>query len=119
MSKPMSDERRDRIKTNFLVPCPKCEGAGYIGDKMCLCCVEQSKGWSPGQVPYSKVLEILKTRGEEIERLKDEQCDACASNHHEMENLKEENSKLRELLEEIYLFAPLSKIRALLDGEKS
>ena len=55
---------------------------------------------------------------EEIERLKDEQCDACASNHHEMENLKEENSKLRELLEEIYLFAPLSKIRAFLDGEE-
>jgi len=94
MSEPMTDERRKEIEKEL-------KPRYYVGEKVFLLA--------------SVVRECL----EEIERLKDEQCDACASNHHEMENLKEENSKLRELLEEIYLFAPLSKIRAFLDGEES
>ena len=35
------------------------------------------------------------------------------------DKLEEENRKALELLEEIYLFAPLSKIRAFLDREES
>ena len=63
--------KKGRFEFEQLVPCPKCEGAGYPdGEKLCLCLAEQSQGWTPGQVPYSKVMTILKSREAEVERLK-------------------------------------------------
>ena len=35
-----------------LVDCPRCQGFGYhLNGKLCLCCVENSQGFTPGQLP--------------------------------------------------------------------
>lgn len=45
-----------------LVDCPRCHGLGFrpnAEDKLCLCLVEQSQGWSPGKLPKSIAEKLL------------------------------------------------------------
>lgn len=44
-------------KKEKLVPCPRCQGIGWVlpNGKLCRCCLETSQGMTPGFLPLSEV----------------------------------------------------------------
>ncbi len=52
-----------------LVDCPRCQGFGYhLNGKLCLCCIEDSQGLTPGQLPADIVKHLKLTPQERIFR---------------------------------------------------
>lgn len=42
-----------------LVDCPRCQGFGYHPNgKLCLCCLEDSQGFTPGKLPVDVIAEL-------------------------------------------------------------
>ncbi len=57
-----------------LVDCPACDGFGFHkkDEKICLCCCEKSKGWSPGKLPLERASKYIRDKAERIAELEEQ-----------------------------------------------